>query len=77
MWYLGKLTIQINIIVICVLKSVTVTEFCIFILQGHSHQLFHLLVIAAAFVHYHGISEMAMHRLAYGECEDHPYETKA
>jgi len=41
---------------------------------GHSHQLFHLLVIAAAFVHYHGISEMAMHRLAYGECEDHPYE---
>lgn len=29
----------------------------------HSHQLFHLLVVAAAFVHYHGISEMAVHRL--------------
>lgn len=28
-----------------------------------SHQLFHLLVVAAAFVHYHGISEMALHRL--------------
>ncbi len=28
----------------------------------HSHQIFHVLVIAAAFVHYHGISEMAMYR---------------
>lgn len=28
-----------------------------------SHQIFHLLVVAAAFVHYHGISEMALHRL--------------
>ncbi|CAG7815672.1 unnamed protein product [Allacma fusca] len=40
----------------------------------HSHQLFHILVIAAAFVHYYGICEMAMHRLAHGECDDHPYE---
>ena len=29
----------------------------------HSHQLFHILVIAAAVVHYQGISEMAMYRL--------------
>jgi len=43
----------------------------------HSHQLFHLLVIAAAFVHYHGICEMAMARLAHGECEVHPYEAIA
>lgn len=28
-----------------------------------SHQIFHLLVVAAAFVHYHGISEMALHRV--------------
>ena len=28
-----------------------------------SHQIFHLLVVAAAFVHYNGISEMALHRL--------------
>ena len=28
-----------------------------------SHQIFHLLVVAAAFVHYHGISEMALHRM--------------
>lgn len=36
----------------------------------HSHQIFHILVIAAAFVHYHGISEMAMYRLTLGECAD-------
>ena len=30
-----------------------------------SHQIFHVLVIAAAFVHYHGISEMAMYRLKH------------
>jgi hypothetical protein len=42
--------------------------------QFHSHQLFHLLVILAAFVHYHGICEMAMHRLAHAsECEDHDF----
>jgi len=34
----------------------------------HSHQLFHILVIAAAFVHYHGISELAMNRLTVGNC---------
>ncbi|XP_074593688.1 adiponectin receptor [Brevipalpus obovatus] len=28
----------------------------------HSHQLFHILVIAAAIVHYRGISELALHR---------------
>lgn len=37
-------------------------------LQGQSHQIFHILVIAAAFVHYHGISEMAMYRVMYSEC---------
>jgi len=34
----------------------------------HSHQIFHVLVIAAAFVHYHGISEMAIYRLSMGTC---------
>uniref|UniRef100_A0A915PFY8 DUF7930 domain-containing protein n=1 Tax=Setaria digitata TaxID=48799 RepID=A0A915PFY8_9BILA len=28
-----------------------------------SHQLFHICVVVAAFVHYYGISEMAMHRI--------------
>jgi len=36
--------------------------------QFQSHQIFHVLVIAAAFVHYHGISEMAMYRMTVGEC---------
>lgn len=41
--------------------------------QFQSHQIFHVLVIAAAFVHYHGISEMAMYRVTVGECEvPHP-----
>jgi len=32
-----------------------------------SHQIFHVLVIAGAFVHYYGISEMAMSRLRQGD----------
>ncbi|XP_070543572.1 adiponectin receptor protein 1-like isoform X2 [Ptychodera flava] len=35
-----------------------------------SHQIFHVLVVAAAFVHYHGISNMAGYRFAIGECLD-------
>merc|ERR1719334_2998117 len=31
-----------------------------------SHQIFHVLVIAAAFVHYHGMQNMAVHRLTKG-----------
>lgn len=31
--------------------------------QFQSHQLFHVCVVVAAFVHYYGISQMAMHRL--------------
>lgn len=43
------------------------------IFQFQSHQIFHVLVIAAAFVHYHGISEMAMYRVTVGECDvPHP-----
>lgn len=34
-----------------------------------SHQIFHVLVLVAAFVHYHGISEMAMYRVTVGECD--------
>jgi predicted membrane channel-forming protein YqfA (hemolysin III family) len=34
-----------------------------FSLQFQSHKIFHVLVIAAAFVHYQGISEMAVYRL--------------
>lgn len=33
-----------------------------------SHQIFHVFVIAAAFVHYHGITEIANYRLTFGDC---------
>ncbi|XP_050412402.2 adiponectin receptor protein [Patella vulgata] len=33
-----------------------------------SHTIFHMFVIAAAFVHYHGISEIANYRLTLGDC---------
>jgi len=33
-----------------------------------SHQIFHMFVLAAAFVHYHGISEIAQYRLTLGDC---------
>ena len=43
-----------------------------------SHQIFHVLVIVAAFVHYHGISEMAVYRLTkYGNDCDAPYDSTA
>uniref|UniRef100_A0A0K2TLV0 Adiponectin receptor protein n=1 Tax=Lepeophtheirus salmonis TaxID=72036 RepID=A0A0K2TLV0_LEPSM len=37
-----------------------------------SHQFFHLLVVAAAFVHYRGISEMAIFRLTKGNNQCQP-----
>ncbi|XP_059491103.1 adiponectin receptor protein isoform X2 [Neocloeon triangulifer] len=40
---------------------------CDYVFQ--SHQIFHVLVVAAAFVHYHGISEMAMYRMSVGSCD--------
>lgn len=33
-----------------------------------SHQIFHTFVVAAAFVHYHGISVIATYRLSLGDC---------
>jgi len=38
----------------------------------HSHQIFHCFVIAGAFVHYHGISLMALYRLQKGDCPMEP-----
>lgn len=39
-----------------------------FDIWGQSHQIFHVFVVAAAFVHYHGISEIATYRLTFGDC---------
>jgi len=45
-----------------------------FDLWFQSHQIFHVLVIAAAFVHYHGMTNMAVHRLTKeGECSSEDY----
>lgn len=40
----------------------------------HSHQIFHLLVVAGAVVHLQGIYGMATHRLEYGDdmCRNDP-----
>ena len=36
--------------------------------QFQSHQIFHVFVLAAALVHYHGITEIAYYRLTMGDC---------
>nr|QVK45751.1 G protein-coupled receptor [Proales similis] len=33
-----------------------------------SHQIFHIFVVAAAYVHYHGITKLASYRLTMGDC---------
>lgn len=43
---------------------------CLFVFQFQSHQIFHMFVVIAAFVHYHGISEMAVNRLSAGSCAE-------
>nr|CAD7441191.1 unnamed protein product [Timema bartmani] len=48
-------------------RNCRLNRFCLWF-QFQSHQIFHVLVIAAAFVHYHGITEMAMYRMTVGEC---------
>lgn len=39
-----------------------------------SHQIFHVFVLAGAFVHYHGISEIANYRLTLGDCLAREFE---
>lgn len=34
--------------------------------QFHSHQLFHILVVAGAFVHFHGVSNLQEFRFTAG-----------
>ena len=45
----------------------------VFSLQFQSHQIFHVLVVAAAFVHLYGICQMAYYRFHHGTaCENWP-----
>lgn len=63
-WFPGKFDIWVSFMVFC-------PDCCSYHAipsQFQSHQIFHVLVIAAAFVHYHGITEMAMYRVTVGEC---------
>ena len=72
-WFPGKCDIWVNIR----LGEAKNNHHCtshtnpnhLLVLQFQSHQIFHVLVLVAAFVHYHGISEMAMYRVTVGECD--------
>lgn len=49
--------------------SVLSVSRCVF--QFHSHQLFHILVVAGAFVHFHGVSNLQEFRYTAGAgCAD-------
>ena len=48
--------------------TIIIVIFPIFVFQFQSHQIFHVFVLAGAFVHYHGISEIANYRLTLGDC---------
>lgn len=41
-----------------------------------SHQIFHVFVVVAAFVHHHGVSKMADYRLTVGDCKPEPSQLK-
>ncbi|KAA3675529.1 uncharacterized protein DEA37_0009252 [Paragonimus westermani] len=41
-----------------------------------SHQIFHVFVVVAAFVHYHGLSKLADYRLTVGDCKPTPEDLR-
>lgn len=74
-WFPGKfdLWVRRNALLVSMPMAAYNRCFSLCVSQFQSHQIFHVLVIAAAFVHYHGISEMAMYRVTVGECQvPHP-----
>jgi len=40
-----------------------------------SHQIFHVFVVVAAFVHYHGMSEVSTNQMIIAKCIDPSYES--
>jgi len=40
------------------------------VVKFQSHQIFHVFVVAAAFIHYYGMARIASNRLAFGHCFD-------
>ena len=74
-WYLGKNLCNIRFFWADKLLSRNKTSNSLFFsFQFHSHQIFHCFVIAGAFVHYHGISLMALYRLQKGDCPMEPVD---
>ena len=75
-WYLGKIFFTSRWIRLSTFKydlpNHSVKTIFDFYFQFHSHQIFHCFVIAGAFVHYHGISLMALYRLQKGDCPMEP-----
>jgi adiponectin receptor len=57
-----------RVILFCLADDGYIKRVSLYVIQFQSHQIFHIFVIIAAFVHYHGITEMAMHRMSVGEC---------
>uniref|UniRef100_A0A0K0DTD2 ADIPOR-like receptor IZH1 n=1 Tax=Strongyloides stercoralis TaxID=6248 RepID=A0A0K0DTD2_STRER len=41
----------------------------------HSHQFFHIFVVLAAFIHFYGISRVAVHKISSGSCEEQEIES--
>uniref|UniRef100_A0AC35TP60 HlyIII-domain-containing protein n=1 Tax=Rhabditophanes sp. KR3021 TaxID=114890 RepID=A0AC35TP60_9BILA len=41
----------------------------------HSHQFFHIFVVAAAFIHFHGICRVAMIQMESGSCQEQVIES--
>ena len=37
-------------------------------MQLQSHQIFHVCVVTAAFVHYYGLVRLLSYRMAYSDC---------
>ena len=37
-------------------------------MQVQSHQIFHVMVVIAAFIHYHGLNVLAVYREEIGQC---------
>ena len=72
-WYLGKNLCNMHFFYAVINWNKTSNSLS-FSFQFHSHQIFHCFVIAGAFVHYHGISLMALYRLQKGDCPMEPVD---
>ena len=52
------------------MMMMTTLVMLLLLVQCQSHQIFHVCVVAAAFIHYYGMTEIAYNRLTFGHCFD-------